>query len=124
MRAWAPSRRLHRDAIESYEKTVASIGTRQKPVLDELYAQESAINRLVGQTPMGMADVVTIDGTTVGVGEIVGWLDGESPEAGNTVYLREQNGEWKAYGGGVLQRPQEGDYLNRKSGRGVGSLVV
>ena len=97
---------VHRDAIESYEKTVASIGTRQKPVLDEIYAQESAINRVVGQTPMGMADVVTIDGTTVGVGEIVGWLDGESPEAGNTVYLRERNGEWKAYEAASFNAPK------------------
>lgn len=87
---------VKKNAINEYQNTMIEIKPRSKAATDSYIANSTQTNSMVGQTPMGFANIGSINGTEVrlGSGEIYSYLNKDRPSQGDIAYIRNAEGQW------------------------------
>ena len=84
-------------ALSNFESTVSGAYANLLAQYDLQADKLNQINNLIGDTPFGTAQVVSVSGATLTLSEPIYYEGGFAPTTESTLYLRDGNGVWQNY---------------------------
>ena len=84
-------------ALSNFESTVSGAYASLLAQYDLQADKLNQINNLIGDTPFGTAQVVSVNGATLTLSEPIYYEGGFAPTTESTLYLRDGNGVWQNY---------------------------
>ncbi len=84
-------------ALSNFESTVSGAYANLLAQYDLQADKLNQINNLIGDTPFGTAQVVSVSGATLTLSEPIYYEGGFAPTTESTLYLRDGNGVWQTY---------------------------
>ena len=87
------------EALSQFEAEMAVLKPRSKAATDEYITASAQINNMVGQTPMGAANIASINGREIkiGSGKVYSYKDKDLPAEGDIAYIRGEDGRWNKF---------------------------
>jgi len=84
----------YEEAINDFAEASATAAAQQKAAYDLYTFYSNSLNKMVGRTPMGMAEVAGASGNNVTIGTSLYYDGGEEPKGGDIIYIRGADGKW------------------------------